>query len=98
MFDHTVQILRKSSAAVVVLLVIVTLGALFFGSIIYYLEGGIFTVNEQYPQGEYLRVSVDGYRHEISPFNSIPTSIYWAFTTSTSGMRCFDHAIPLIDS
>jgi hypothetical protein len=56
---------------------------IFFASVIYAVENGEFTVNEHYPTGKFLRP--DGYGGKAeSPFDSIPTSIYYMIVTMTS--------------
>ena len=57
-----------------------------FGTLIYIVECGTFTVTEDYSDGVYLVVSADGTRRIPTNFRSIPDSIYWAaITTATVG-------------
>ena len=37
---------------------------------------GIYTVSDQYPNGEYLRLTSDGAGLEVSPFDSVATGMY----------------------
>jgi hypothetical protein len=52
-----------------------------FGTLIYIVECGTFTVTEDYSDGVYLVVSADGTRRIPTNFRSIPDSIYWAAIT-----------------
>ena len=48
------------------------------------LEGGEFVVNEDYPNGAFLR-TVDGFgTRELTPFDSVSTAIYWVIITLTT--------------
>ena len=40
-------------------------GVVLFGVVIFYLEQGQFTVTEEYPEGVYLRATVDGKGLEV---------------------------------
>ena len=55
---------------------------IFFGCLIYLVEGGHYTVDSSYPEGAYLRFSDRSNQMEISPFTSIDVGIYWAITTA----------------
>lgn len=49
----------------------------------YALEEGVYTVNEDYPGGHYLRPN--GYGGQtLSPFDSIPSSLYYMIVTITT--------------
>lgn len=76
--------LMKSLPALAVLVMFLVLTVIFYGSIIYEIEKGKFMVTSDYPQGAYLRIPINGYGMEVSPFVSIPTSIYWVVTTSST--------------
>lgn len=91
MFSLIVATMVKSLPALGVLVMFVFMGMIFFGSLIYLIEGGKFTANEQYPNGVYLRFAINQYDHEVSPFVSIPTSIYWVVTTATTGNKTEVH-------
>lgn len=84
MFNLIVATMVQSMPALAVLVLFLCMGTIFFGSLIYAVECGTFTVNENYPQGEYLRPTVSHFGVEVSPFNSIPNSIYWVITTFTT--------------
>ena len=55
----------------------------FFGFLIYLVEAGTFTVNQDYPNGAYLRQTYDGTGMSVSPFKDIPVGIYWAISTAS---------------
>lgn len=61
----------------------VMITVILFGCLIYIVEQGNFTVNMNYPNGAYLRLTHDLSSYEISPFTSIPDGMYWAITTAT---------------
>ena len=82
-----VRTLLKSIDPIFVMLLFICLAMIFYGSIIYAVEGGIFQVTADHPQGQYLRKSVNQYGIEISPFNSIPTAMYFVVVTCTTGMK-----------
>lgn len=54
------------------------------GSIGYLIEGGEFTVTEDYPEGVYMRPNLLGTHLEPSPFISVLHGIYWSVVTSTT--------------
>lgn len=55
----------------------ILLVVLFVGAIVFALERGEFTVNEDYPEGAYLRTNVRNDGKEISPFTSLGVTLYW---------------------
>ena len=85
LIDMVMMTLSISAPALGVLVLFFVLLMIILGSIMYYAEGGTFTVNEEYPNGQYIRTSLNQYGTEISPFNSIPTCFYWVITTATTG-------------
>ena len=80
------ETLRNSLLALGVMLGGLAVAMVFFGSIIYAVEGGTFQATEEYPQGAYMRRAINGLDMELSPFNSIPTCFYWVLITCTTGM------------
>lgn len=76
--------LTQSIPALSILTFLTLLLVLLFGSLIFFFEGGKFTVNDDYPEGAYLRWNVDHSAKEESPFSSILVSIYWAIVTATT--------------
>lgn len=78
--------LRRSLGALMVLAVNMAIACSFFGSLIYACEIGTFTATEEFPDGVYLRRSIDGYHHEPSPFRSVFIGMYLVVQTiSTVG-------------
>ena len=57
---------------------------LIFGSVVFALERGEFTVNETYPEGTYLRWNVDKTEKEVSPFISLASSMWYALVSITT--------------
>ena len=78
------QALSKSFQAGSFILFCVCVGIVLFGSVIYALEGGDFRVTDEYPRGQYYRKSIDGTDYEVTPYQSIPVSMYWAVVTLTT--------------
>ena len=80
--------LRNSSQVLIVFLFFVMIIIILFGCVIYLCESGTYTVNNDYPEGAYLRVTSDGAGLEVTPFNSIPTSMYWVIISS-GNFECY---------
>ena len=76
--------ISKSIMALVILLFFSIIGVVLFGSLIYALESGEYVVDEDFPDGAYVRWNVLHTEKEESPFNSILISCYWAVVTSTT--------------
>ena len=85
LIDMVMMTLSISAPALGVLILFFVMIMILLGSIVYYAEAGKFTVNEEYPNGQYIRLSLNQYDTEISPFDSIPTCFYWVITTATTG-------------
>lgn len=85
MLQHCIKTVQKALPALFVLFLLMLLSVILFSSILFILEQGTFTVTAKYPHGVYLRVPPNGVGKEISGYDSIPTCIYWAITTYTSG-------------
>ena len=75
---------RYSFKALLILGFFLLIGLIFFGSIVFFFEQGNYTVNSSYPNGAYLRQSIDQTHNEVSPYTSILDSMYWAATTTTT--------------
>ena len=82
-----VRTMLKSMDAMFVMLLLVFMAMIFYGSIIYAIEGGKFQVTADFPQGQYLRKSLNGYDIEVSPFKSIPTAMYYVIITCATGIN-----------
>eukprot|EP00602_Paraphysomonas_sp_CaronLab_P006432 CAMPEP_0185031892 /NCGR_PEP_ID=MMETSP1103-20130426/19603_1 /TAXON_ID=36769 /ORGANISM="Paraphysomonas bandaiensis, Strain Caron Lab Isolate" /LENGTH=603 /DNA_ID=CAMNT_0027567571 /DNA_START=334 /DNA_END=2145 /DNA_ORIENTATION=- len=76
--------LTRSFSALSLLFFFTALGVVLFGSLIYFVESGNYTVTEDYPDGVYLRKNLRGDEMEISPFTSIIVSCYWVIVTATT--------------
>lgn len=74
----------KSLPALGLLLFFAALGVVLFASILYFLEHGSFVVNEDFPEGAFVRWNSLHNAKEESPFRSILTACYWAVVTSTT--------------
>lgn len=85
MLQLVLSTLRNSSPALGLLVVLLLLLIIFFGSLVYMLEGGTFLVTEEFPEGDFLRLSSNKAYMERSPFRSIGVSMYWAMVTGITG-------------
>lgn len=79
-----VNTMVKASNALAIVCFFVTLGVVFFGSLVYFFEGGVYSVTLDFPDGAYLRPTKLGKDREESPFVSIVESMYFAVVTSTT--------------
>ena len=76
--------LHRSSRVLVFTLYFYFIGIILFSTIIFVLEGGVFVVNSNYPDGAYLRDNFRRTELEESIFISIPVSIYFTVVTTTT--------------
>ena len=60
-----------------------------FGSIMYFVEAGTYTINTQYPTGAYIRLAVDRQATEVTPFTSIGAAFYYVIVTGATGASGF---------
>ena len=58
-----------------------------FGSTMYFIESGTYTVDVQYPAGAYVRLALDRQSTEVTPFTSIGAAFYWVIVTGATGKR-----------
>jgi len=84
-----VRAVSNSLPALSMLFFLTCLACVLFSSCIYYAEGQQFSIDQLctdngFPDGCYVRPSVDGYTTEVSPFVSIPFAFWWFFTTTTT--------------
>jgi len=79
-----VTVLIRSKEALSVMLFFVSLAMVLFGSVVYYCESGVWTVDENYPDGYYQRISFNQVDSERSPFRSIPGAFWWVIVTVTT--------------
>eukprot|EP00547_Thalassionema_nitzschioides_P003107 CAMPEP_0194208120 /NCGR_PEP_ID=MMETSP0156-20130528/6660_1 /TAXON_ID=33649 /ORGANISM="Thalassionema nitzschioides, Strain L26-B" /LENGTH=446 /DNA_ID=CAMNT_0038935017 /DNA_START=30 /DNA_END=1370 /DNA_ORIENTATION=- len=78
------RVLTKSVPYFKLLIIVLIFGAAFFGSMIYWLEKGRWTFNEEAGAFMYMRPTVSGVGEEPSPFGSIPSSFWWFMVTATT--------------
>lgn len=86
MLSVVLKTLRQSAYALMVLVFISIIGVVFFASVLYACEQGVFQVTTEYPDGIYLRQSwKDGHQEMVpTPFNSVSTAIYAVIATITT--------------
>ena len=76
--------LRASLPALLIFLFLTTVMAVTFGSVMYFFEGGVFSVTPEFPAGGFLRPNTRNTALEKSPFVSIITGIYWYIVNTTT--------------
>lgn len=81
--DLLSRTLKSSQEAFAILLFYLGLMVVFFASAIYAVESGTYTINDDYPGGAYLRPNGFGGESQ-TPFDSIPTTIYYMIVTFTT--------------
>ena len=82
---HVLHLTMKESVPVLTILAFfIMLIAICFGSIIYIFEGGDFRVNNDVPDGAFMRIDVAGTGSEVSPVKSISIGLYWALVCCTT--------------
>lgn len=72
--------MMSSREAIMILLFYLAIIIVFFATLIFTVESGVYTVNEDYPQGEYLRPDASGGK-TTTPFHDIPSSVYYTCIT-----------------
>mmetsp|Transcript_17683 Transcript_17683/g.40988 ORF Transcript_17683/g.40988 Transcript_17683/m.40988 type:complete len:909 (+) Transcript_17683:97-2823(+) len=85
--DMFLSVLVDSLPAILILIVLTALMCVFFAACIVFAEGSEYSVDhcpEVYPNGVYIRPTVDGYGREATPFTSILYAFWWFFTTATT--------------
>lgn len=73
-----------SMDALVVMAMIVFVAQILFACILFAFESGEYVVNGDYPNGAWLRRVSETGEYSVSPFDSIPTGMYWAIITLTT--------------
>jgi len=79
-----VTVLFRSKEALAVMVFFVILAMVLFGSVVFFAEGGTWTVDSDHPDGFYQRLSFDQVNTERSPFRSIAASFWWVIVTVTT--------------
>ncbi len=74
----------QSMDALVIMAMIILVSQILFACIIFTIESGTYTVNADYPDGAYLRTLYGTGISSPSPYDSIPTAMYWAIITLTT--------------
>lgn len=84
--DLCADAMHKSSKLLVFLFVTEATATLFFGFLIFFVEGGDFIVSADYPTGKYVRLNpFKDLGTEESPYETIFPCFYWAVVTLTTG-------------
>lgn len=78
------RVMVMSSPALSLLLFFSMISMVVFGSMVFFAEAGEWTVNDQYPDGAYLRPDITHTDEEPTPFKSIPDSFWWVIVTSST--------------
>jgi hypothetical protein len=78
-----IKTVTESMEVILLLLFFSAMIILIYGSIIFDVEMGEYTVSPDYPDGAYLRRDIDGILSE-SPFTSTLVGMYWAVITMTT--------------
>jgi hypothetical protein len=71
-FRLFVRVIQRSLPAMRVLGFFILLLMVLFGALIHAAERGVWTCNEEFPAGAFLRPTYDGFHREQSPFSSVP--------------------------
>ena len=76
----------RSKGALLFQLTYIIIAVVLLGTFVYICERGQFRVTEDYPRGAFFRESIDGQAQQdtVSPYTSVPVSIYWAVITITT--------------
>jgi hypothetical protein len=94
--------MRNASQVLFVFLFFVLIIILLFGCLMFMAEQGTYTVNNDYPLGAYLRPNPDKTGVEVTPFDSIPTAMYWVvinlgdLVPTTDAGRCLSCIVQLV--
>jgi len=80
-------VISDSLPALGLLSIMTCMMCVFFASVLFIAESSRYSLDFdpiRYPEGCYIRPTVDGYDIEVSPFLSIPYSFWWFFATATT--------------
>lgn len=79
-----VETVKESIPALSLLCFFTLLLVVLFGSMVFFAEGGQYTISPDFPDGAYLRTNVLANGKEESPFRSIVVSCWWVIVTMTT--------------
>lgn len=83
-----IKVLIDAAPALFTLAFLTSLTCIFLAACVHYAEGGEYSVDpewlDDFPEGVYIRPSVDGYSMEPTPYRSILYSCWWFFVTATT--------------
>ena len=79
------EALTRSADAIVMMFLVSFVLAVFFGSIIFFVEKGNYTVNSMYLNGYYEVISANRINTQKSSFSSVLDGMYFVFFTLTRG-------------
>mmetsp|Transcript_7161 Transcript_7161/g.16280 ORF Transcript_7161/g.16280 Transcript_7161/m.16280 type:complete len:890 (-) Transcript_7161:285-2954(-) len=79
-----INVLRDSLSALVMCWIMTLLTSVFFASFVHFAEGSKYKINEDFPEGAYVRPTTDGYGEEETPYRCIVYSLWWFYVTSTT--------------
>lgn len=82
------ETIRESLPALSLLCFFTLLLVVLFGSLVFFAEGGLYTVSVDFPEGAYLRPNLLANGQEESPFRSILMSCWWVIVTMTTVGEC----------
>lgn len=82
--DMITSVIEDALPALFLLFFMSLLACVLFASCIWFAEGTAYRIDENWPDGAYIRPTYDGYDVEKSPFRSIFSSFWWFFTTATT--------------
>lgn len=82
-FCKLVNVMLELQNAMGMLFIFILFGGAFFGTVIYWLEQGVWKYTDLIdpPGFAHVRVGSDGLTEELSPFRSIPGSMWWFVVT-----------------
>ena len=85
-----VETVKESIPALSLLCFFTLLLVVLFGSMVFFAEGGQYTISSDFPDGAYLRTNVLANGKEESPFRSIVVSCWWVIVTMTTVGKGYD--------
>jgi voltage-gated potassium channel Kch len=74
----------ESTDALIVMATIILVTQILFACILFAFEAGTYTIDADHQEGAWLRKVAGTGEYSASPFDSIPTGMYWAIVTLTT--------------